>query len=439
MTENNGSGKKEEVSFDGVVNELRNVLSGLGSVAPAFESHAAPAPAPAFNDPFAPPDFRGPVAENEFLKAAPPVNGAANGAPKAANGKPHAAPAPSEPLASDADFWNGNVLNWPSNGDADLADATSIGAASTQPAPSDNGFLREDAVENGFAAMPAPAESDFDKIAADGAMFLPPVPEPIEKSPEAWPLVKDVDDVIPAPPLAPAALPVTPPPAPPAEMPSADPWMRSGFGLDSAPSEPAQPVSPPSAPAARVPEFVIEPAASTHAAFETDLAPAPAAPAPVRPAADFEFELPIPGTKETRDAPSLDSGPHLDLDGTEMKPRDLIQVACVYPDGQEKAGQTFVTKLREAAEKLRLPMTIQAVFVSSWAPDKIEPHAWGKSASLSGADVMFVLAFRASGNLFRNLGEVAVKGGPKSRLVLLEQINFPTLYADVLVELRRAR
>ena len=434
MAENNGSGKREEAKFDGVVNELRNVLSGLGlgNAAPALEPKAPPAPSP-FDDPFSEQERRAPPVE----KLAPKMKG---------NG--HSVPGSSEPLASDADFWNGNVLGWPSNADADLPSIPALAETNTEPAPSDNAFFREEPTENNFNAMPLAEEPDFTRLAAaeEPAAFIPPVPEPIEKTPDAWPLLKEPDDVIPAPPLAPAsaAAPLAPPPpsplapaTPPAEAPSADPWLRSGFGLDSPLGEPGAPApaAVPAAPAARMPEFVIESPAMMPAAPPVESAPA----MPLRPAADFEFELPIPGTKETKDPPPAESGRHLELDGTEMKPRDLIQVACIYPEGQEKAGQAFVTRLREAAEKLRAPITVQAVFVSAWSTDKIEPTVWGKSASLSGADVMFVLSFRASANLFRALPEVALKGGPKSRLVLLEQTNFPTLYADILVELRRAR
>ncbi len=448
MTEKNGSGKREEPKFDGVVDELRNVLSGLSR--PAEPKPAAP---PFSADP-------GPFAENGRSNAA--TNGKANG-----NGNGVAKPVPpSEPLASDADFWNGNVLGWPSNADADLPDVPAVSTSSTEPAPQDNQFFREDTGGNGFGAltetpMPEPmgaepmmsaGEMEADRFLAGdaGKDFTPPVPEPIENTPEAWPLTKDADELVPAAPAAPS--PMAAPSKP--MTPVADPWLHPALDAGGFAEEPPPPVVRP-APVVPAPVSAFDPPSPTPSPvtspspFEplmsepppaaVEKAPAASPATAFRPSADFEFELPIPGTKETKDKPAEDGGPHLDLEGTEMKPHDLVQIACLFPEGQEKAGQAFVTKLRDAAEKLRAPITLKAVFVSAWTPDKIDVAAWAKSAQLSGADSLFVLSFRASAKLFSNLVEVAGKAGPKARLVLLEQTGFPTLYADILVELRRAR
>ena len=227
MTENNGSGKPEQAKFDGVVNELRNVLSGLNSP-PVAEP--APASAPLEN-PFS--EMERPAPRTEKAKSS-------------TNGNGHAAPAGGSPLASDADFWNGNVLGWPANADADLPSVPVVATPSTEPTPEDNGFLREDAGESSFDSMPTPVESDFDKLSGAGeSAFMPPVPEAIEKSPDAWPLLKDAEEVIPPPPLAPASTPAAPSPVTRAPAPRADPWMQSGFGLGAAPVEPAPPALPP--------------------------------------------------------------------------------------------------------------------------------------------------------------------------------------------------
>ena len=411
MTENNGSGKREDVNFDGVVDELRNVLSELGNVPAPAEAKPAPG---GFDDPFSEAARQNPFPESRPEK----VNGKSAGAAPASNG-----------LASDADFWNGNVLGWPSNADADLPDVPSANGHSTEPIPSDNGFLREEpTADGGFGGMPIEPmpdpfmAGDAEKPPIGAEDLMPPVPQPIENTPEAWPLLKNANEVVPAAPVAP-----TPPPAPVAEAanpkpapatPTADPWLHGGFGMDIEAAEPSLATKP-------APVRAEETGAPAQAAFP--------------PAADFELELPIPGTKETKDKPEPEAPPHLELDRTDMKPRDLVQIACIYPEGQEKAGQSFVSRLREAAEKLKAPITIQAVFVSGWTPDSVDPAAWSKSASLSGADVMFVLSFRASANLFRSLGSTPLKPGFKARLVLLEQTAFPTLYADILVELRRTR
>lgn len=405
MTENNGSAKKEDPKFDGVLDELRSVLSGLGRTPPA------PEPAP----------------------QAAPFGDAINDAEHRSVPAPDKSPSSGEPLASDADFWNGNVLGWPSNADADLPEPPAMKQAPVEPSPSDNGFLREDAAENGFTRMeerespepvvPAAREPDRPPAAEEPNIFVPVDPDPA--APEVWAL--NAEEIIPSAPPAPDA---AVPPSPPL-TPMADPWLHPGLGVDAPAIESALPVSE----IAR-PEPILPPATEFAAPMNE---PPVEAPAPaVKPAADFEFELPIPGTIETREKPVADASPHLELDGTELKPDDLVQIACIYPQGQEKAGQAFVNKLREAAEKMRRPMTVQAVFVSGWTPDKIDPAAWAKSASLSGADAIFVLTFRASANLFRDLAS-AMKGGPRSRVVMLEQVNFPTLYADILVELRRSR
>jgi hypothetical protein len=355
---------------------------------------------------------------------------------------------------------------------------------SVEPAPADNALLREAPSDNGFGsfadammpeAMPdpvLPAKPDLDEgsaLSESADVFLPPVPEPIEKSPDAWPLNRGADDLIPPAPASPDALnaetipmsepampmspsePMSPAPTEPAAGKTADPWLHpaaSGFEPEPVVA-PAKAAVPP--PASAVPGFdsPFDALSAPADPLSFDTAPAmEAAPSepPVRSAAapassarDFEFELPIPGTKETKDKPKEDAGPQLDLEGTEMKPENLVQIACLFPEGQEKAGQQFVNKLREAAEKLRTPMTLKAVFVSAWSPSAIDPASWAKSAQLSGADSLFVLSFRASAKLFSQLADAVSPSGLKARLIMLEQVGFPTLYADILVELRRTR
>jgi hypothetical protein len=151
-----------------------------------------------------------------------------------------------------------------------------------------------------------------------------------------------------------------------------------------------------------------------------------------------DMPLPIPGTLNEKAPENLSSSePKLDLDVDviEKKPAGLVQIACIFPAGEEKNGQHFVTKLREAAS--RAAKDIQPVFVTSWTPDAIDLASWEKSAQLSGADVVFVLLLKKDQALFKNSTRRPVERGMSRRLVYLEQIELRTLYADVLIDLKR--
>lgn len=237
-------------------------------------------------------------------------------------------------------------------------------------------------------APPAPVEFHVVTPApsADEAP-MPPIPTAIESSSESWTMTQD------------SAADSVPPPvsdsAPPASS-----WLQPEAGI----------------------------------AQEPDQAPEPAAveaPAPVD-----DFMPPIPGTREAPDIAPVEA-PDLDLDVTEAKPENLIQIACLFPEGEEKKGQAFVTRLREAAARLKKPLTVQAVFLHNWSADAVNVTAWAKSASLSGADAVFVIAPKASVPLFASLRAEAAATGAVGRVLAAEQIASPALYADILVEIKR--
>src|SRR5207302_2003797 len=94
------------------------------------------------------------------------------------------------------------------------------------------------------------------------------------------------------------------------------------------------------------------------------------------------------------EAPVKKADDSLNLNETELKPKGLIQIACLYPEGEEGQAQQFVGKLRDVAEKSKGRLKIEPVFLSGWTEGKVDLPAWIKSATLSGADIMFILSFK---------------------------------------------
>ena len=129
----------------------------------------------------------------------------------------------------------------------------------------------------------------------------------------------------------------------------------------------------------------------------------------------------------------------LDLESVEKKPAGLVQIACIYPEGQETAGQQFVNKLRDLTEKAKTQLNIQMVFVNGWTPQNVDLKAWIKSAALSGADVMFVLTLKKDMELFKGFPLDPIRDGIKTRFVMMEHLGLRTLYPDILIELQRGR
>ena len=311
----------KNVSMDGMLNELRNVLAGLG------QSEPMPPP-PQDETPLAPPPVMTP----------PPAS----------------APDPKEPppgeMASDADFWRGNVLGWPTGPEMQAP------PPSPPPPPVEMPPIQE------------PAPISYEKPALEGrpfsldTPFINPGPLPEELGQEP----------------------------PPMEI------ERSGRDVP----EPAE---------------------------EPDPEP---------------FAIPIPGTlsQEIRlKVPSQKADDPLNLEKAELKPPGLVQIACLFPEGQDRQGQQFVAKLRELGEKSKFHLKIDPVFVSGWAEGKVDLVAWTKSATLSGADIMFILAFKKDFDQFRGAMTTALQGAVKTRIIAVEQLALRTLYADILIEFERGR
>ncbi len=155
-----------------------------------------------------------------------------------------------------------------------------------------------------------------------------------------------------------------------------------------------------------------------------------------------EPEFPIPGTltSPVQSTPPKDNTDDpLNLKGTELKPQGLVQIACLIPEGQERQGQQFVSKLKELGEKSKARLKIEPVFVSSWSEGQVDMTAWGKSATLSGADIMFILSFKKDIGQFKAQPPVAMGKNVKTRVVAVEQLGLRTLYADIMIELERGK
>lgn len=150
-----------------------------------------------------------------------------------------------------------------------------------------------------------------------------------------------------------------------------------------------------------------------------------------------ESPIPIPGTIETKPDPSSrDEGDQV-FEARDVKIDGVCQVACLFPEGEEKRGQLFVRKLREAGRLVKQSTDIQAVFIQAWHAGDMDVQTMEKSASLAGASFTFILVPKDKRNLFHSQMTNATQGEWQGRVVLLEHVELRTLYADVLVQLGR--
>lgn len=287
-------------------------------------------------------------------------------------------PAP-EPVSSDADFWSGNVLGW--------SEKSELGAPEPEP---------EDPL------------SDLNLSDMGGPL-----------------------------PTAKANLVL-------GEMESSEPENPNMWGMEEplvgTPELPKAPESPLEKLTAReesnIPEPMREnPFSPTFADFTEEQPILP----PQEQAAPKPFPVPIPQTLDRKPEPvKPPADPNLNLEAPDMKPKGIVQIACIFPEGQEKVGQAFVSKLRDVGEKAKKTVNIQAVFVHPWAASKVDVAAWKKSAVLSGADIMFVLVSKTEAASLKLLS-ADLTSDIKCRIVYLEHIPMRTLYADILVDFQRGK
>lgn len=386
--------------MDGLLDELKNVLSGLGQ-----SSSPPPAPLPA------PPPVEKPI---EHPRVPPPPAPQLNDQ-SASNG-----------AASDADFWKGNVLGWESPPEPPTPFPTaqtpppppppspppSPSAPQAFPAPSlaDQHFFVGPIEES--APTPAPAPPAYEKPSLEGSSFSLDTPflENFSSPPNS---IDDSPMSLEMPP-APAK---APPPPSPASMPPIilPPWTTEAL-------IPEAPVAPGSS--KRIPPKEKEPLLEKVA--------------PQKEEANEESIVSLPGTvtSETKPRPSKDP---LNVEGSESKPSGHIQIACLFPEGQERAGQQFVSRLRELGSKSRLSLLIEPVFVNAYAVSNPDPSAWIKSAKLSGAELMFIIGPKKDLTQFKPMTMESIHNGIKARTISLEQLGLRSLYTDILIELERGR
>ncbi len=367
--------------MDGLLDELRNVLSGLSGAeaappSPSIEPDRIAPPEPIQRAPSAPPAFIG-------------------------NAEPTAAPATS----SDADFWKGNVLGWPASG----AEAEQPATAFSETAPFSSMGAPEIPEK---PAPPAPTESERSAnnpfVAYGDQKFLlgddaPKLEKPaLEGKPFSLdtPFLSD-DSFTSEPAIDKTEQPIfEPPPRPPMD-PSLVGTQESWKPEELIPAPPLPPVSAPTA----------------------------------------QSVIPIPGTLTNEAEPPAkkmsDAG--LELDKAEVKPSGFVQIACFFREGHERAAQQFVGKLKELADKSKAHLKIEPVFLNAWSPSAADSSAWIQSAKLSGADLMFVLAPKVELDAFRSLTINPIQTGIRVRLIAVEQIALRTLYMDILIELERGR
>ena len=159
----------------------------------------------------------------------------------------------------------------------------------------------------------------------------------------------------------------------------------------------------------------------------------------IDPRNDFmeKLRIPVPETIHQTQQPVKIKKNDMILEEMSIKPSDHIQLACLYPDGQEKLANEFILKMKTAAAKAAGIPEIQVVLSTPWFLNQINISAWKKAASMSGAHFLIVLGFRKDKENFKDLSKVIHHEDVKSRLILIEQINLQALYADLLSDVMR--
>ncbi len=378
--DNSSSKAKLPKDYENIVDELKNVLSGLGkSEAPLVE----PGPAPFQEEPL-PPQTLSPsndfepekLGEAAFRQASEPS---------------------STPQPSDAEFWKGNVLGWPSS---------PVEPPPPPPPISIPAFKNE-----------PPLRSEPPRIEK--------VPDPLPDDPWMKSIPNDLPQVFRP---TPKKEPVLPQPEP-----EEDSSFEKEFTLPPAPTAPQDPE----------PSFDLS-AFNTPPVFETqgDAVAPPEPPSLPDPKPNEnnsqggfleKLRMPVPETiHQTPETSTKKISNDRILDEMNLKPSDHIQIACLFPDGHESFANDFIMKLKTAASKAANFPAVEVVLCTPWFLAQINPYSWKKAASISGAHFLFVLAYRKDKDNFKDLTKLVHKDDVKTRLVLIEQINLRTLYADLL-------
>lgn len=384
MTDKNGKASPNPESnpnhrhLERVVDELRMVLADLGK--------STPSPLPPKPEPI------------EETTTPPPLSKEPLRNPDPFDDLPAEAIEP-QPRNSDADFWKGNVLGWSDEKET---------LASPEPTESIN-FTDPLEPETPPSSFESPRSFEDIRMEPFGGpvtsdkLQMPLNPPDLKEPPleDAWAMNDPISAIpdLPLPPDAPAFEP----------FPSPEP-------MDSAPMS-ENPF---------VPGLTAFPGGASSFQAEPYSPPAP------------DTQFPIPQSLDQKPVQERPPDPDRNLETPDLKPKGHVQIACIFPAGQEKTGQLFVSKLRETGEKSKKPVTVEAVFVHPWAMDKIDIAAWKKSAILSGADSMFILVPKTNVGLFKSNGPDPLHQ-IKTRVIQLEHIPMKTLYADIIVDFQRGK
>ena len=149
----------------------------------------------------------------------------------------------------------------------------------------------------------------------------------------------------------------------------------------------------------------------------------------------FPEAPPIPGTVDQRTKAS--GSEEFNFGQAKESPAGFLQIACVYPEGMEKDGQQFLSRLRTMGAKMAQTLTLEAVYIQPWKPDQMDIRAWCRAARLAGAHVIFIMVPKKEKGLFSRVSVLANEETLKSRLVLIEQVAVRTLYADILDQMKK--
>ncbi len=375
----------DKQKFEKVVDELRNVLAGLNT--PKADESIPIVPSP--RDPV--PD------DNPFLRSPslmpPPME-----PEKMGEAAFRQAAGLETPPPSDQDFWNGNVLGWPST-------APEADEPMNQPEPQ--------------SAIPEETPDVLPPPSLDDRMWLdghhdPEIPQIFPSNAEPEPMIEPKRrESAPVPAFDDMMIPPAPrPPSPPEDedVPPAGIILGSFAGSDD-----------------------------HHMPYTAAPDEGEEAPEPSRTVLPANLKIPVPGTLH-QIPPTKKSKMNEDtLEQMDIHHAAVFGIACFFPEGHEGEADEFIKKLKSAlAASSHSDLRFDSVLLNPWTPGQVNAHAWKKAASLSGANFLFVIAPRQDKELFKDLSRLGHKDEIKTRLVFLEQVPLRALYADLLADVLRS-
>src|SRR5262249_5379751 len=148
--------------------------------------------------------------------------------------------------------------------------------------------------------------------------------------------------------------------------------------------------------------------------------------------------IPVPGTLHQLPADKKKKSKDETLSEMDLHQTPVLGVACLFPEGHGAEADDFINRLKGALATSAQGGRLDAGLMNPWAPGQINPNAWKKAASLSGANFLFVLAPKKDKDLFKEVARVVHKDEVRARVVFLEQVPLRALYADLLADVLRS-